>query len=113
MSPTPGYCRTPCPECPWRKDVAPGQFPAERFRVLAATAYDLAITMFACHKSPEGKEFACAGFILNGATHNLGFRLSRIDWRAVNCGFPLHENYRAMAIANGVDADDPVLRPCR
>jgi hypothetical protein len=28
-------------------------------------------------------------------------------------GHELHESYRAMAIANGVAADDPVLAACR
>lgn len=28
-------------------------------------------------------------------------------------GHELFENYRAMAIANGVAPDDPILAPCR
>jgi hypothetical protein len=111
------YARKPCDECPWRTDVAPGRFPPERFRVLAKTAYDVSWTMFGCHKSPEGREFACAGFILVGATHNLGFRFAlrdgRIDPEKVSSPFPLFASYRAMAIANGVPADDPDLEACR
>ena len=33
--------------------------------------------------------------------------------RLVDGGHELHENYRAMAIANGVAPDDPVLGACR
>ncbi len=55
------YQTKPCTECPWRRDVAPGQFPAERFRDLAETAHDMSQVQFACHKSPEGGEFGCAG----------------------------------------------------
>ena len=70
------YQTRPCAECPWRRDISPGQFPAERFIILACTAYDMNLTQFACHKSPEGAEFGCAGFLLRGATHNLGTRLA-------------------------------------
>jgi hypothetical protein len=111
------YQSSPCAECPWRMDVAPGRFPADRFRDLAVTAYDMAVDQFACHKSPQGREFGCAGFVLRGATHNLGARLAaragRLDLREIASPFPLHESYRAMAIANGVDPDDPSLESCR
>lgn len=108
----------PCPECPWRRDVAPGRFPPERFVALAPTAYDMATSAFACHKAPEGREFACAGFLLKGAAHNLSVRMAAVsdgfDWRAVgDGGFPLFDSYREMAEANGVDPDDPILAPCR
>jgi len=111
------YQTRPFAECPWRLDVAPGQFPPERFAALAHTAYDMSLGQFACHKSPEGGEFGCAGFVLRGAVHNLGARLAMhrgvLDPDAVTSDVPLHPNYRAMAIAHGVDPDDPVLRACR
>ncbi len=111
------YQTRPCAECPWRTDVARGQFAAERFRDLAATAYDMAVAQFACHKSPEGGEFGCAGFVMRGATHNLGARLAaragRLRRGEIDSPYPLHASYRAMAIANGVDPDDPVLAACR
>lgn len=111
------YQTRPCAECPWRRDVAPGQFQAERFRDLAETARDMSQVQFACHKSPEGAEFGCAGFVLRGATHNLGARLAawagRLRPDEVDCPYPLHDSYRAMAIANGVDPDDPALAACR
>lgn len=125
------HARKPCPERPWRKDVKPGRFPPERFRLLAASAEDMSAVLFGCHKSPAGGEFACAGFLLQGAAHNLGIRLAaargRIDLSKISDGgFPLFASYRAMAVANGVDPEDPALartredtcimreeRPCR
>ena len=52
------------------------------------------------------------------AENNLGLRLQmamgKIDPGAVSDGgFPLYDDYRAMAVANGVDPDDPVLAGCR
>lgn len=89
-------------------------------RALPATGphrHDRAIRVFACHKSPEGLEFACAGFLERSAEHNLTIRIAYANRELVRMdrsgGLELHENYRAMAIANGVKADDPVLVPCR
>lgn len=111
------YQRQPCAECPWRLDVAPGQFPPARFVALAKTAYDVAIEQFACHKSPEAAPIGCAGFVLQGSTHNLGTRLAlhfgKLKLDEVSSPWPLHPNYRAMAIAQGVPADHPALAPCR
>jgi len=105
------YRRTPCLNCPWRVDAV-GEFPAEAFRHSARTAYDMAQETFACHDSGTKKPATCAGFLLRGADHNLGVRLKRMlgQCQDVNDGgHELHESYRAMAIANGVAADDPVL----
>jgi hypothetical protein len=111
------YQTKPCAECPWRTDVAPGRFPPSRFIDLAKTAYDNAIEQFACHKSPEGQEFGCAGFLLNGALFNLGTRFSksmgRVDPDEISSAYPLYPNYRAMAVANGVPEDHPALVGCR
>lgn len=106
------YCKRPCAECPWRADVKPGKFSAERFRALAATAYNLAQTIFACHMSKEGGEVVCAGFIISQGAHNLSLRLTRQRF-AVASDAPLFPTYRRMAIANGVSAVDPALRACR
>ncbi|MGI4943644.1 MAG: DUF6283 family protein [Janthinobacterium lividum] len=110
---TRGYMARPCAECPWRTDVAPGQFPAERFIALAHVAYDVAFEQFACHKSQEGDEIGCAGFALAGATHNLGFRLAKVAPGTITTDAPLYPSYRAMAIAHGVRANHPALKPCR
>lgn len=108
----------PCPECPWRTDVEPGRFDRERFEALAATTYDMAQPIFQCHKTTDEKPAACAGFLLRGAMHNLSIRLGISQGvydptKVTDGGYPMFKNYREMAIANGVDPDDPVLRPCR
>ena len=107
----------PCAECPWRIDVAPGRFEPERYQALAATAEDLSVRIFSCHKSAEGADVVCAGFLERGAMHNLAIRLAyvsnEIELLDRSGGLDLHEDYRAMAIANGVDPDDPALGPCR
>jgi hypothetical protein len=106
------YAKTPCPECPWRRDVPVGQFPPERYVALAHTAYDLSLKVFACHMSKEGGEFACAGFLLQSSAHNLSVRMADHGFE-VSSPYPLYETYREMAIANGVSRRDPALRDCR
>lgn len=109
------YRREPCEECPWRRENA-GNFPPEAFRHSARTAYDMASHTFACHMSGAEKPAICAGFILRGATHNMAMRLKwlRGECQDVKSGdAELFDSYREMAEANGVEADDPALRPCR
>jgi hypothetical protein len=60
----------------------------------------------------------CAGFLLRGAQHNMAVRMAcsvgQIDLSQVSDGgHELHDDYRAMAIANGLDPADPRLRGCR
>ena len=111
-----GHRRKPCARCPWRVDAV-GEFPAEAFRHSVETAYDMATHTFACHESGTSKPAMCAGFLLRGAGHNLTVRLKLIQGTSFSDvedgGQELHENYRVMAIANGVAPDDPVLAPCR
>lgn len=110
------YRREPCPDCPWRKDAV-GVFPAQAFRHSARTAYDMAQHEFACHASGVSKPATCAGFLLRGADHNLktrmGFITGKYQGDVTDGGHELHDSYRAMAVANGVDPDDPALQPCR
>jgi len=110
------YRRKPCPTCPWRKDMV-GEFPAEAFRVSAHTAYDMAESMFGCHTSGKARPSTCAGFLLNGSANNMAVRLALIRGSCKNDvrdgGHALHASYREMAVANGVNADDPVLVRCR
>jgi Family of unknown function (DUF6283) len=110
------YRRAPCSDCPWRVDAV-GEFPAEAFRHSARTAYDMSESTFACHQSGVKKPAICAGFLLRGADHNLSIRLRRMKGEiaddVADGGVELHDSYRAMAAANGVDADDPILGPCR
>lgn len=108
------HAKTPCAECPWRRDVPVGKFPAERYRLLAPTAYDMAVSVFACHMSKDEKPFACAGFLIMSAAHNFSVRMARINIRdAVKSPYPLYETYRRLAIANGVSARDASLKQCR
>lgn len=110
------YRRKPCKRCPWRVD-ATGEFPPEAFRHSAYTAHDMSTHEFACHDSGTAKPATCAGFLLRGADHNLAVRLKRMRGEiiddVVDGGHELHENYRAMAIANGVPPGDDALRLCR
>jgi hypothetical protein len=115
-SSTKAYRKEPCPGCPWRKDNT-GEFPAEAFRVSANTAYDMSTHRFSCHESGAEKPATCAGFLLRGADHNMGVRLAYMRGDLVDDfsdgGHELFDSYRDMAVANGVDPEDPILKPCR
>lgn len=107
------YRRTPCGGCPWRIDQA-GKFSAEAFRISAHTAYDCAEEVFACHESGVKNPATCAGFLLRNSAHNLLARLKHINGGpGCSSDVELWPSYRAMAIGNGVDPDDPVLVRCR
>jgi hypothetical protein len=72
---------------------------------------------FTCHQSGAEKPAMCAGFLLRGSEHNLSVRLAYINGHlkddVTDGGHELHENYRQMAVANGVDPMDPALAACR
>ncbi|ONK13239.1 DUF6283 family protein [Streptomyces sp. MP131-18] len=103
--------------CPWRRDAPPGQFPAEVFRISAPTSYDQGTRGFACHGHEAKNPYLCAGWLLRGASDNLMVRRYMADRTllppTLTPGMELYDSYRAMAIANGVASDDPVLAPCR
>ncbi len=109
---------TPCSECPWRRDQPAGRFPACRYEALrdtSATPHSgsapLGSPMFACHKSLEGRDIACAGWLaVEGAGH-VGVRLAvasgRLDPTALQPAAdwpPLFESYAELAEANGVES---------
>ncbi|WP_199810608.1 DUF6283 family protein [Streptomyces rimosus] len=114
--------RRPCAECPWRRDVAPGQFPAERFEALKNTVQHsqpqtvsdvVEQPLFACHKSSVGREEACAGFLAVAGGQNLAVRLAwtqgRIPAHALRPGEdwpPLFETYEEMARTQGAVSPD-------
>jgi hypothetical protein len=111
------FRREPCEQCPWRKDQV-GKFPAEAFRHSAPTCYDAAMSTFGCHMSKQASPLTCAGFLLSeSAQHNLMVRISAatmgLKRENISSPVPIFPNYREMAVANGVAADDPVLEPCR
>ncbi|WP_284740260.1 DUF6283 family protein [Amycolatopsis sp. RTGN1] len=113
-APAGAYQASPCARCPWLRDSPVGAFPPEVFRHSARTTYDLATHKFGCHSSTPEQPKTCAGFLLRGAAHNLSVRVHGPDvTTAVSTNRPLYDNYREMAIANGVHPDDPSLKPCR
>ncbi|MDH6284065.1 DUF6283 family protein [Prescottella agglutinans] len=102
--------RRPCAECPWRRDVAPGKFTSERFDALADTSggpgceAPLSAPMFACHKTREGAEQACAGWLAVAGGDHIGVRLAviqgRLDPTTLAPGGdwpPLFDSYTEMA----------------
>lgn len=116
----------PCSNCPWRLDAPPGEFPACRYESLTATAgrpgkeVGFSAPIFACHRSRDGEEFACAGWLATVGYDHLGMRLAVAMGRLEPAAFepgpdwpPLYATYADLAVANGVDPDDEVLRRCR
>lgn len=117
------HAAKPCAECPWRRDQPVGRFPASRYRALADTSAGPTgsappeAPMFACHKTAEGREIACAGWLAAEGHGHVGVRLAiafgRLDASALQpaAGWPaLFDSYADLAVANGVDPDDPRLR---
>jgi hypothetical protein len=84
---------------------------------MAHTAADMDRKLFQCHRTDAGRPLVCAGFLERGADHNMTVRLSYVrgdlDPRDRSGSLPLYADYREMAIANGVDPDDPALASCR
>lgn len=109
----------PCSECPWRADAEPGRFPACRYEALTATAgapgaeVGFEAPIFACHKTPDGGERACAGWLAVVGYDHLGVRFAimtgRLDPAALKAGdgWPeLYPSYAALAAANGHEVED-------
>lgn len=108
--------KRPCEECPWRKDTPPGQFPAERYEALETTrgapgeeAGPFA-PLFACHKSQDGREVACAGWLAVCGIDHIGIRIAtargRVPPEALRPGddWPeLFDSYDEMAESQGGD----------
>lgn len=108
------YQKQPCKECPWRK-ANTGNFPPEAFRISAGTCVDMATHTFACHMKGKDRPSTCAGFILVNGHDNMSVRIARIEGKMLDVHGDLdelHESYREMAIANGVDEDDPAIEHC-
>ncbi|WP_203607366.1 DUF6283 family protein [Streptomyces sp. SID11385] len=101
----------PCKRCPWRKDVPPGEFPASRYEELRVTSEQvpgdepgLDAPMFACHKTKEGREKACAAWLAAVGHRHIGVRLAvaqgRLPAQALTPGEswpPLFATYEEMA----------------
>jgi hypothetical protein len=106
--------------CPFRRDAPPGEFTAERFEQLAASAgapgaeVPLGGIMFACHSTADGAQVACAGWLAVCGTDHLGVRFAASDGRlgpdAVRPqpGWPdLFDSYDEMATTQTLGAYDP------
>ena len=105
------YRRKVCSNCPWRRDST-GIFPADAFRHSAKTARDMSSHRFGCHQSGSKTPTLCAGFLLRGADNNLSIRIARMRGEILDIDEPdtdLFDDYTEMAIANGVEPDDPAL----
>jgi len=99
-----------CAECPWRTDVPTGRFPPERFERLHRTVQQGFNPIFACHKTSEGHETACVGYLMVEGERNFAVRFALIekayDPRKLKATGPLYESYREMAEANEAELDE-------
>jgi hypothetical protein len=61
--------------------------------------------VFACHKTKDGQDQVCAGYLLVDGNLNFAVRIAviqgRFDPEALKSPYPLYESYREMALANG------------
>jgi hypothetical protein len=110
MNPSVAFARTTtCEECPWRKDVPLKRFPPTRYEALRNTVEQGFHPMFACHKSHDGQDIACAGYLIHESTRREGpqnfyVRMSigrHFDPKALVAKGPLYKSFSAMARANG------------
>lgn len=112
------YRRYPCAAdktsngCPFRKDTEPGEFSQCRYDALRETVgqagaeVPLGGPVFACHKTEEGKDQVCAGWLAVCGVEHIGVRLAlsmgRLPASALQPGpgWPeLFETYEEMAAA--------------
>lgn len=107
-------CRVPCNECPWRKDVPVGRFSPARYAALERTCQQRMAPVFACHKTKEGNDRACVGYLLRDGENNLRVRLWQIRSRhgdaapheqvspeTLSSPTKLYDSFYEMAEANG------------
>lgn len=105
------YIKAPCPGCPWRVDKDASHIPMfslAKAENLASTSPckkgfgpSLTDSVFACHQSVEGEEFACAGWLATvGHAHpriRLAVRTGSLPVSALEpqSAWPeLHENFQ-------------------
>lgn len=118
MSTETPHMKRPCPECPWRCGSTPDQFPAHRFEALRDTSgrrggeAHMGSPFFACHKTQEGREAICAGWLAVEGYDHLGARYLGITGKLAAAAFSpgddwpeLYGSYDEMAANKGsVDA---------
>lgn len=73
----------PCDECPWKVDAVPGRFTEERWRSLQETAHHprrgsapMHAPIFACHKTDQGRDRTCAGWLAQEGGGHVGIRIA-------------------------------------
>lgn len=99
--------------CPFRVDTPPGEFCSTKYEDLRDTigSDDAPVLpgapMFACHKTTEGHEVACAGWLATFGQHHMSVRLAvnlgalPLEATRPQPGWPeLHTNYEEV-IAKG------------
>lgn len=82
----------PCPNCPWAKTTPPGEFTEERYEELRNTSPDedgygpdWGAPLFACHKSQEGKDYVCAGWLASVGRDHPSVRLAVMQGEVDMC----------------------------
>lgn len=109
--------KTPCEQCPWRRDVEPGQFPADRYEELAETTgsageeADLDAPLFGCHKGSPDSPMPCAGWLAAVGYDSLHVRIlasrGEIPAEVLRPGDdwpPLFDSFEEMAAYQGGEA---------
>lgn len=106
-----GKLDRPCASCPWRTGATADDIPNFDIALaesLSATCPDkrgmgpdFGASIFACHQSKQGEEFACAGWLaMVGHCHprvRLAVKMKELDASALEPGddWPeLHDNYQ-------------------
>ena len=93
------HIKRPCDECPWRKDSEQGRFTPERWAVLSASSSDgnfgadFDAPLFACHKTPDGKERACAGWLAMEGINHPRVRLDLVTGALPSCAIEPGEDW--------------------
>lgn len=105
--------KKPCQSCPWIEQNRAEQIPAynhERAEALSATCPDsrgfgpdFGAPVFACHRSAEGREIACAGWLAVAGLHHPLVRLGVIQGTIDPCQLqpdpswpPLHPDFESL-----------------
>jgi hypothetical protein len=74
--------RKPCKDCPWRKSTRLEDIPRItddlRLSLYDEIKSDGSIKVMACHKSNEGEDFPCAGFMTQIGNDSIGVRLLQV-----------------------------------
>ncbi len=111
------HASAPCSACPWRTDQPAGRFAPDRFAALRDTSSGPrgesappGAPLFACHKTAEGREVVCAGWLAVEGRNHVGVRIAVLEGRltpdALEVGeeWPeLYPSFSAMATANHAD----------